>query len=85
MARLEQASKFIAKSLGVPNCDKPDIDVFGMVCEWLGEEFHGLWLLVLDNADDMNMFFNPSIKSSQTPNSLPKPLFEYLSNSKNVL
>jgi hypothetical protein len=35
-----------------------------MVFEWLSDDDNGSWLLVLDNADDQDMFFGSSGRST---------------------
>ena len=44
--------------------EDPVVDALDLVCEWLGDPDHGPWLFVLDNADNMDMFFSPRSKSS---------------------
>jgi tetratricopeptide (TPR) repeat protein len=41
----------------------PETDVVKTVFDWLSDEDNGPWLLVLDNADDQGMFFEPAIRS----------------------
>jgi tetratricopeptide (TPR) repeat protein len=48
----------IAHSLGLKGLDSPDADVLQMVKEALERRNSGPWLLLLDNIDDGNAFFN---------------------------
>jgi hypothetical protein len=42
--------------LKLPNRDDPKVDILQIVSQWLQDETNGSWLLILDNADDANMF-----------------------------
>src|ERR1700722_5823880 len=75
--RVDQAYKDIARKLCLPGWNDPNVDTFQLVSEWLSNDAHGPWLLVLDNADDMETFFgtksSPSVGSEQAV-----PLVTYL-------
>ena len=47
------------------NLHDPGIDVVKSVFDWLSNDDNGSWLLVLDNADDQEMFFGSGGRSSQ--------------------
>jgi hypothetical protein len=68
--KLEQAYRAIARELRLPGCEDPSIDTLSLVVQWLSKEDVDPWLLILDNADDIEMFFGP-VSRSQTdrPNS----------------
>ena len=72
ISRIYQAYKAMAIKLCLPGWDDPSVDVIQLVSTWLSDETHGPWLLVLDNADDMETFFND----------LPKPVSRL--NERNV-
>lgn len=57
--RLRQAYKSIAKSLRLPGWDDLNIDTFELIRDWLSNSKNADWLLVLDNADDINIFYQP--------------------------
>ncbi|KAJ4160360.1 hypothetical protein NW754_003485 [Fusarium falciforme] len=63
--RFEEAYRSIAQRLELPRRNDPDIDVLGLVRDWLQTEEAGSWLMVLDNVDDVNLF-HPSTKASGT-------------------
>jgi len=63
VARFDQGYKEIARRLKVPGTQDPETDVVKTVFDWLSDEDNGPWLLVLDNADDQGMFFEPAIRS----------------------
>ena len=47
----------IARKLGIPGIENPNVNIFHIICNWLSDEKHGSWLMVLDNVDDMETFF----------------------------
>jgi hypothetical protein len=57
--RLHQAYKKIAKKLKLPGWDDLNVDTFELIRDWLSKSKNGDWLLVLDNADDINIFYQP--------------------------
>ena len=57
IAKFDQAYKDIARNLSLPGWDDPLADTLQLVTDWLNDESHGHWLLVLDNADDKEIFF----------------------------
>ncbi|KAJ4167392.1 hypothetical protein NW754_011207 [Fusarium falciforme] len=61
--RFEEAYRSIAQRLELPRRNDPDIDVLGLVRDWLQTEEAGSWLMVLDNVDDVNLF-HPSANAS---------------------
>ncbi|KAL8735172.1 MAG: hypothetical protein Q9166_001048 [cf. Caloplaca sp. 2 TL-2023] len=62
-SRVDQAYKHIAKKLNLPGWDDLSLNTFELVSEWLSK--HGRWLLILDNADDIDLFFGPPALSDQ--------------------
>ncbi|RDW85279.1 hypothetical protein BP6252_02869 [Coleophoma cylindrospora] len=54
--RIEQCFRSIAVVLAVPGCDDPKADIFALVSRWLKDAGNGKWLMILDNADDINVF-----------------------------
>lgn len=47
----------IADTLDLPGRHEPKVDVLALVRDWLHSADHGPWLLILDNADDVETFF----------------------------
>lgn len=72
--RFDQSYRDIARRF-LPSTDAKDGDthVLQSVRDWLSE--CGPWLLILDNADDLELFFSATEQS--------KPLIEYLPHSPN--
>lgn len=55
-ARYEQAYRDLAEELKLPGRTESGIEVFKLVSRWLSDAANGSWLVILDNADDKNMF-----------------------------
>ena len=74
-----QACQDIARSLKLPGCDDPKVDICELVSQWLKEENRS-WLLILDNADNAEPFFpsNESDALSATDMQTRRPLIDYL-------
>jgi tetratricopeptide (TPR) repeat protein len=56
MESLQQAYLDVAKQLGVPGWDEEKADVKKLVQTYLSNESAGQWLLVFDNADDVEIW-----------------------------
>ena len=48
--RVDQAYKDIASKLCLPGWNDPNVDKFQLVSEWLSNDAHGHWLLVLASS-----------------------------------
>ncbi|KAF9772262.1 hypothetical protein IL306_010044 [Fusarium sp. DS 682] len=63
----------IANECRIPGHEDPTFDALPTVRDWLESKDSGQWLMVIDNADDMQLFFpqneSPKVKAS-TENSL---------------
>ncbi|KDN60507.1 hypothetical protein CSUB01_06094 [Colletotrichum sublineola] len=55
--RFRQAYAAIAEACDIPGRDDPAADSLSQVKKWLEMEESGPWLMVVDNADDTNVFF----------------------------
>ncbi|KAL8928060.1 MAG: hypothetical protein Q9172_001115 [Xanthocarpia lactea] len=55
--RMKGGSRDIAKKVGIPGCDDPNVDILGKVKEWLESEASGRWLLIYDNVDDIDLMY----------------------------
>ncbi|KAH7123380.1 putative kinesin [Dactylonectria estremocensis] len=56
-ARFEEAYRNIADKLQLPGRDDPKRNVLQLVHTWLCDEENGPWMMVLDNADSVEVFF----------------------------
>jgi tetratricopeptide (TPR) repeat protein len=83
-ARFEEAYKNLAERLGLPGLDNPRADVLRLVSNWLCDEANGQWTMILDNADDIEVFYPKQgrFKVGQLSNSTTSPI-EYLPQSRN--
>jgi hypothetical protein len=61
--RFEQGYKQIAAILKLPGWDNPKIDILDLVRRWLSDVKSGRWFLILDNADDIDVFTIPDNES----------------------
>ncbi|OBT91277.1 hypothetical protein VE02_00373 [Pseudogymnoascus sp. 03VT05] len=76
--RFEQAYRSIAAELDLPGADDPKTDVLGLVSRWLSNIDNGRWLIILDNADDIDMFRQTQRGGSQKWNDTAFPLSSYI-------
>ena len=80
--RFEQAYAEISRRLKLPGCNDPKVNKLALVSDWLSDETHEPWLLLLDNTDDESVFFNaPDTDPSQHANTTP--LIRYIPQSQN--
>lgn len=74
--RFMQDYRSIAINVGL-DTNNPDIDVSQLVFEWLSNEQNGSWLLILDNADNSDVYFQASptseSKAISTAKESPSP------------
>ncbi|MCJ1429383.1 hypothetical protein MMC29_007297, partial [Sticta canariensis] len=65
-ARFEESYRMIADRIKLPQRHEPAADILQLVRNWLCDEENGRWMMILDNADDSNLFFdrfNAELKS----------------------
>ncbi|KAB5511470.1 hypothetical protein GE09DRAFT_1270301, partial [Coniochaeta sp. 2T2.1] len=55
--RFRQAYVYIAQECQIPGHDDPTVEVLPLVKRWLEGKDRGRWLMVIDNADDTQVFF----------------------------
>jgi len=65
--RFYQSISQIAQNCHVRGHDDPKADVPQLVKAWLARDDHGAWLMILDNADDTEIFFSSSEVTSPKP------------------
>ncbi|KAF2726975.1 hypothetical protein EJ04DRAFT_479753, partial [Polyplosphaeria fusca] len=56
-ARFEEAYRSIADRLELPGRNDPNNNVLVLVRNWLRDEANGRWILILDNADNIDVFY----------------------------
>jgi tetratricopeptide (TPR) repeat protein len=74
MESVQQAYLDVARQLRIPGWEADKVDVKRLVKEYLSKESAGQWLLVFDNADDIDMWIDRTDQESD-------PLIEYLPRS----
>jgi tetratricopeptide (TPR) repeat protein len=55
--RFRQSYASIAEECNIPGQDDPKVDMLVLVRDWLTKKFKRQWLMVIDNADDTQLFF----------------------------
>ncbi|KAI1408969.1 P-loop containing nucleoside triphosphate hydrolase protein [Hypoxylon sp. FL1857] len=83
-ARVQESFKSIADVLKLSARHQPGADILRLVERWLSNEHNGKWFMVLDSADDLNVFYNAR-NSGQTDSfeDEKRPLYTYLPQSAN--
>ncbi|KIM93182.1 hypothetical protein OIDMADRAFT_138250 [Oidiodendron maius Zn] len=72
---LQQAYRDVGQRLGIPGWEDNKSDIKKLVKEYLSKESAGQWVLVFDNADDIDMWI-------KNPENGSLPLIDYLPRSK---
>ncbi|KAF5683593.1 kinesin light chain [Fusarium denticulatum] len=70
--RFEEAYRAIAERMKLPKRDDPTTNILALVRDWLQTEQSGPWLMVLDNADDVNLFWPRGTDEQLLASFLPK-------------
>ncbi|GAB1319048.1 hypothetical protein MFIFM68171_09258 [Madurella fahalii] len=60
--RFRQAFVSIAQKCKIPGYNDPKADTLLLVKTWLEKRDYGRWLMVIDNADDMELFINGNLE-----------------------
>ena len=68
-ARFHEAYETIARKLSLPGLENPNADILQLVHDWLSDERHYSWLMILDNIDDMETIFTALV---ETPSAASK-------------
>ncbi|OPB46100.1 kinesin [Trichoderma guizhouense] len=66
-ARFRQAFASIAQEYDIPGYAEPKVDMLLLVKGWLEEKDRGEWLMIIDNADDMQLFFGQPVGTLPSP------------------
>ena len=86
--RFEQGYRDIASKIQLPGRDDPKVNILWLVSNWLCDERNGRWLMILDNADDNDIFFrlDEDAERSTRANDIAgskKPLESFLPQTPN--
>ncbi|KAL4732589.1 hypothetical protein ACLX1H_001607 [Fusarium chlamydosporum] len=76
--RFSEAYTKIAKAYKIPGHDDPSFDALSAVKDWLESDESGQWMMIVDNADDMHLFFPQSDGPPQSMSSGEDNLAEFL-------
>lgn len=76
-ARLEEGFRMIADVVKIPGREEPNADILQLLYIWLSQERNSRWIIILDSADDADVFFG----TMASPES--KPLASYIPQSRN--
>ncbi|KAI0398797.1 P-loop containing nucleoside triphosphate hydrolase protein [Xylaria palmicola] len=83
LARVEEGLRSIADAVKISGRNQPGADVPQLVYQWLQNERNGWWLMVLDSADNIDVFYNTQATARQAGEGGRKPLSAYLPQSSN--
>ncbi|KAI0968709.1 P-loop containing nucleoside triphosphate hydrolase protein [Xylaria arbuscula] len=84
LARVEEGFKSIADAVKIPGRNQPTADIPQLVYQWLQNERNGQWLMVLDSADNIEVFYYTQAMAGQTASEREKkPMSAYLPQSSN--
>ncbi|KAI1063961.1 hypothetical protein LB506_005763 [Fusarium annulatum] len=70
--RLEEAYRAIADRMKLPKREEPTTDILALVRDWLQDDESGPWLMILDNADDVSLFYPKGTDERPLASFLPK-------------
>jgi hypothetical protein len=83
-ARFEEAYRAIANRLELSRRNDPKFDVLRLVSNWLCDDINGRWIIILDNADDIEVFYpTRARKRDESFATASAPLAAYLPQSCN--
>lgn len=71
MTRLDGSVREIVTLLKIAGAQKPKADVFQLLRHWLFNAHNGEWLVILDNADDVDFLTKSSDKGSRLFDCIP--------------
>ena len=83
--RVEEGFRTIADAVKLPGRNQPKADISQIVYSWLSNERNGRWMMILDSADDRDVFYgmtrNDGPTSGDTRNG--RPFADFLPQSRN--
>ena len=85
MESLHQGYLNVAQQLKIPGWEEEKVDVRELVQDYLSKDDAGQWLLVFDNADDIDMWITkpgPGQEPKRESSHGSRPLIDYLPRSK---
>ncbi|KAF2010129.1 HET-domain-containing protein [Aaosphaeria arxii CBS 175.79] len=84
-ARFEEGYRQIAELTSMKGWDDPKSDILRLVRKWLRHELNERWLMIIDNADDEEVFMHHETMPDGTfdATNLEEPLSDFLPQSPN--
>ena len=86
-ARFEEGYQRIAEAADIDDRHDPKANILRLVRNWLCDESKGRWLIIVDNADDSELFFPSRERTEALPADRPDrsapPLSDFLPQSPN--
>ena len=76
-ARVDEGFQAIADAVKLPEQGQPKADIPQLVYSWLLHEQNGRWIMIIDSADDLDVFYGASVRSDG------KNLASFLPQSQN--
>ena len=76
--RVEEGFRAIAEAVKLPGRNQSNADIPKLVSGWLSNERNGRWVMVLDSADDIDVFYGEAASTGDG-----RPLASYLPQSRN--
>jgi tetratricopeptide (TPR) repeat protein len=80
--RVEEGYRTIADRVRLAGRNDPKADVLRLVRDWLARE-ENEWTIIVDNADDVGVFFAASASASAASSTLGRPIASFLPQSRN--
>jgi hypothetical protein len=84
-ARVEEGFRTIADAVKLPGRNQPKADIPQLVYGWLSNKRNGRWIIILDSADDRDVFYNANSAHGPTSGDARdrRPFATYLPQSQN--
>jgi hypothetical protein len=83
--RFNEGFKTIAERVGLPGWNEPNVDTLGLVKRWLSDEDNGRWVMIIDNADDVDVMFSSVEGRTENSTAVPglgsRSLLDYIPQS----
>ena len=81
-ARFEESYRKVSERVKIAGWDNREVNILQLANNWLCDEAHGRWFMIIDNVDDARIFSHPADENEIGDNS-NKALLEYLPQSQN--
>lgn len=76
LARVEQAFRDIADNIKLRDRKQPGANIYKLVSRWLSNRRNGKWVMIIDSADDYDMFYGEPKDGRKV-----QPLWSYIPQS----